>query len=89
MREVTVQEANERLDELLDAAARGDEVMITRGGEPIAQLVPVPAPAATAAEQELRRAEALAFFRRGLKGGVVVDWTRDELYERDRWRPEP
>jgi prevent-host-death family protein len=83
MRTISAREANQQFSRLLEAAASGEEVTITRRGVPVAKLVPVPAAEASAAERERRRAEALAFFERGLEGGVIVDWTRDELYERD------
>ncbi len=40
---VTVEEAQARLPELIDQLAGGEPLTITRGGRPIAQLVPAPA----------------------------------------------
>jgi prevent-host-death family protein len=40
MRRVTVREAREHISELLDAAARGEEIIIERRGQPTARLVP-------------------------------------------------
>ncbi len=37
---VTVDEARDRLPELVDAAARGETITITRGGAPVAKLEP-------------------------------------------------
>jgi prevent-host-death family protein len=45
MTHVDVQEARTRLSQLLAAAARGEEVVIARGGRPVARLVPVDEPA--------------------------------------------
>ena len=42
---VNVQEAKTRLSQLLAAAERGEEVVIARGGRPVARLVPVDEPA--------------------------------------------
>jgi prevent-host-death family protein len=43
MTEIGTFEAKNRLSELLDRAERGEEVIITRRGKPIAKLVPVSA----------------------------------------------
>ena len=45
MAQVEVQEAETRLSQLLAAAERGEEVVIARGGRPVARLVPVDEPA--------------------------------------------
>ena len=37
--QIGIVEANKRLHELFDAAINGDEVIITRWGKPVAQLV--------------------------------------------------
>ena len=42
MTEVGVHEAKSTLSELLRRVAAGEEVTITRSGEPVARLVPVP-----------------------------------------------
>jgi antitoxin (DNA-binding transcriptional repressor) of toxin-antitoxin stability system len=48
---------------------------------PVAKLVPVPREdAAAAAERERRKAEALAFFEKGVDAGEPVPWTREEIY---------
>lgn len=46
MDEVGVHETKTRLSELLRRVAAGEEITITRGGEPVARLVPVDAPTA-------------------------------------------
>lgn len=45
MTHVNVQEAKTRLSQLLAAAERGEDVVIARGGRPVARLVPVEGPA--------------------------------------------
>ena len=81
MRTVSAREANQQFSKLLEAAVGGEEVTITRRGVPVAKLVPVCGVNAES-ERERRKAEALAWFKRGgLKGGVVADWTREELYD--------
>ena len=83
MRTVSAREANQQFSKILEAAVGGEEVTITRRGVPVARLVPVDACEAES-ERERRKAEAIAWLRSGaLKGGVVADWTREELYERD------
>ena len=44
MREVQASEAKVHLLRLLDAVERGETVIITRHGKPIARIVPAPAP---------------------------------------------
>ncbi|AYD04559.1 prevent-host-death family protein [Neorhizobium sp. NCHU2750] len=44
---VDVDEAAERLEELIELAARGDEVLICRSGKPVAELTAIPRPAGT------------------------------------------
>ena len=44
MTHVNVQEAKTRLSQLLQAAERGEEVVIARDGKPVVRLVPVDAP---------------------------------------------
>jgi prevent-host-death family protein len=41
MHEIGAFEAKNKLSELLDRAERGDEIVITRRGRPVAKLVPV------------------------------------------------
>ena len=44
---VTVEQAQNALTELIDRTARGEKVVITRGDQPVAELVPVPVPMET------------------------------------------
>jgi prevent-host-death family protein len=41
--EVTLSEAEKRLSELIDAAARGEDVVISRAETPVAKIVALPA----------------------------------------------
>lgn len=45
MQRVTPEQAREQLLELIDAAVNGEEILITKGGEPAVRLVPVARPA--------------------------------------------
>ncbi|NHC36477.1 type II toxin-antitoxin system Phd/YefM family antitoxin [Scytonema millei] len=42
MRKVNLVEASQHLSELIEAAMRGEEVIITQDGQPVVQLVPIP-----------------------------------------------
>jgi prevent-host-death family protein len=79
---ISAREANQQFSRILETAARGEEVTITRRGVPVAKLIPVVKADAIdeTALREQRKEEAIAFFRKGLKGGVTADWTRDKLY---------
>lgn len=95
MAEVTVRDADEHFTRILKLATeKGEPVVITEHGKPVAKLVPLvkrdsDAEADAAAERERRRQEALEWFRKGgLKGGIVADWTREELYDREADRRE-
>ena len=80
MRNVSAREANQQFSKILEAAAGGEEVTITRRGVPVAKLVPVPRDDAEAAERERRKQEALAFLKKGLPLGPTMPWTREEIY---------
>lgn len=41
--QITLREANQHLNRYIEAAAQGDEVIITRRGKPVAKLVPITA----------------------------------------------
>ena len=92
MSTVTAREANQHFSKILDAAARGEEVTITRRGKPVARLVPVEAARASAdAAEEAARRAALERLARGYPGKSFESWTREELYD-DRierpWQPD-
>lgn len=42
---VTVEEAQDQFEELIDRVLNGEEIVITQGGEPVARLVPAIDPA--------------------------------------------
>lgn len=44
---VDVDEAAERLEELIELALRGDDVLICRAGKPVAELIAIPKPKGT------------------------------------------
>jgi prevent-host-death family protein len=61
MRHVGSYQAKTHLPALLDAVARGEEIVITRRGRPAARLAPVPA---TPAELSTAVADLMAFGER-------------------------
>ena len=80
MRRVSAREANQAFSRLLAQAASGEEIIITRRGEPVARLGPL-----NADRMRDRRTAAvermMARMRRGVHlGGVKV--MRDEMHER-------
>ena len=74
-------EAKTKLSELLDAVERGEEVVITRHGQPIARLCPL-APA----DDRVAKAKKLAADIRALRDSSgLKDTTVEEILE---WRKE-
>lgn len=79
MRAVTAREANQAFSRLLGEAERGESVVITRRGRPVAILSPYGAAAAAAREAAIER--LVAHMREGLPLGNRR-FTRDEMHER-------
>lgn len=76
MKQLAVYEAKTRLSELLDDVERGDEVLITRRGAPVARLVAAaPGPLAARSAQAQQRQRVLSVFERlaELRRGVTLD----------------
>jgi len=75
MLRVGAYEAKTRLSQLIDEAARGEEIIITKHGVPVAALIPVAGPrqkdpqAAIAAIKDFRRGRRLA----GLSMREMID----------------
>jgi prevent-host-death family protein len=83
MTEVGTFEAKNKLSELLDRAERGEEVVITRRGKPIAKLVPAhPVRDVERARQAAQRIRELA---KKMNLGPF-DWEEWKRY-RDEGRP--
>jgi prevent-host-death family protein len=76
-RSISAREANQRFSDILSRAAEGESVVITRRGEPVAQLAPYSGPP--------RRSQAwdrlLATLETGLPLGGET-FSRDDLYDR-------
>lgn len=83
---ISAREANQQFSRILETAANGGVVTITRRGVPVARLVPaIEKPAESDADRvrQQRREEILARLDEGYEGRAFADWTRDELYERE------
>jgi prevent-host-death family protein len=75
---ISAADANRRFSELLRTVAKGDTVIVTSHGKPVAKIVPI-----ESEMQAMDRARSLLFARlRTQKVSNVGRWTRDELYDR-------
>jgi prevent-host-death family protein len=83
--EVGTFEAKNRLSELLDRVERGEQVIITRRGKPVAMLAPVEDSAESLAVERAREA-ARRIRERAAKHGGKFDWDEWKKY-RDEGRP--
>lgn len=80
MKTVSAREANQSFSSLLRRVAEGEEVVITRRGEPVARLIGI---ARDGADAEQRRAakRLMATLRKGRRLGGVMP-SRESLHER-------
>jgi prevent-host-death family protein len=74
---VSAADANRRFSELLRSVKRGDSVLVTSHGTPVARIVPAAEHART---HRAARSTLLARLRRE-RVVTIGRWTRDELYE--------
>lgn len=79
---ISIREANQHLSRYLESVERGDEVVLTRRGKPVAKLVRTGeqaelSPAQIAARERLRSRLDSGYNLGGLKAD------RDEIHERD------
>jgi prevent-host-death family protein len=82
MRTFSARDANHRFSELLAQVERGEEVLITKRGTPVAVLSPYRRPAMTP-ERQAAIARAIELMEKGLGWGVAgPPFTRDEMHER-------
>ena len=80
MRSISAREANQGFSKLLAQVAKGEEVVITRRGKPVARLVPVQDGAA-AKKREAAIKRMIEMMERGFPLGGRR-FTRDEMHER-------
>ena len=80
MKTVSAREANQQFSRLLGRVADGEEIVITRRGQPVATLSPYRGRTMTA-ERKAAVERMLALMERGFPmGGIRA--TRDEMHER-------
>lgn len=80
MKRVSAREANQRFSRLLSQVTAGEEVVITKRGQPVARLVPYVGENASS-ERTAALDHLLAMLRRGFPLGNIRA-TRDEMHER-------
>jgi prevent-host-death family protein len=76
----SVVEAKNQLSELIDRAQKGESVVITRHGTPVAELRPIPTPPRPITHADLEWLAARRVARRGATedAGTLVSRMRDE-----------
>ena len=77
---ITLREANQAFSRCIREVEAGEEITITRNGEPVARLVPVRRERVLTPEQEAARARALERMEKGWHLGGER-FNRDELYD--------
>ena len=82
MKTITAREANHGFSDLLARVERGEEVLITKRGTPVAVISPYRAPAMTP-ERRAAIAHAIELMTKGLASlEERPHFTRDEMHER-------
>jgi prevent-host-death family protein len=82
MKTISAREANHGFSDLLARVERGEEVLITKRGAPVAVISPYRPPAMTA-ERKAAIDHALKLMAKGLPWGEGLRrFTRDEMHER-------
>ena len=78
MLQIGAYEAKTRLSQLIDEAAKGEEIIITKHGVPVAALVPVAGP------RQLDPQAAIAAIKDFRRGRRLVDLSLREMIEDGR-----
>lgn len=78
---ISLREANQHLSRYVESVERGDEVVITRRGVPVARLVPYQPTRGLTAQQAEARARTRERLERGYHLGGERP-SRDDLHER-------
>ena len=79
---ITLREANQAFSRIIREIEAGEEITITRNGEPVARLVPVRRERVLTPEQQAARTRARARMEEGWDLGVDHPLDRDSLHER-------
>ena len=84
MKMLSVEEAKDQLGALIEAAKRGEEIVLTENGTPVVRISATETAAEVVSDAE-RRKEAGRRLLKMLERGYDLggrDWTRDDLHER-------
>ena len=79
--QVSLRDANQHLSRYVEAVERGEEIIITRRGKPVAKIVRVVTGQRLTAAQKAIRSRMLARMRKGYRLGGRVP-SREQLHER-------
>ncbi|CAO3414034.1 type II toxin-antitoxin system Phd/YefM family antitoxin [Azospirillum endophyticum] len=84
MKMLSVEEAKDQLGALIEAAKRGEEIVLTENGTPVARLSAMEMSSDAPADLERRREAGQRLLRMLRKGYDLGgrDWTRDDLHNR-------
>ncbi len=81
LRQIPIREVNQHLSRYIKSAERGDDIIITKRGRPVARLSAIRDGRTLSETQEAALARSLARMQRGYDlGGCSLD--RDALHER-------
>jgi prevent-host-death family protein len=79
--QVSIRDANQHLSRYVEAVERGEEIIITRRGKPVAKIVRIANGQRLTAPQNAIRERMLARMRKGYRLGGRVP-SREQLHER-------
>jgi prevent-host-death family protein len=79
---ITLREANQALSRCVREVEAGEEITITRRGQPVARIVPVRHKRVLTREQEKALDQALKIMEEGWDLGIEHPLDRDALHER-------
>ncbi len=76
----SVAEAKNKLPELIDRALKGEGIVITRHGHPVAELRPIPAPERRITDEDIAWLDAhrVGSHPAAIEAGTLVSTMRDE-----------
>lgn len=81
MQQISLREINQHLSRYIESVEKGEEVIITRRGQPIARILPIPKIRRLSQEQQHAWHRLLKHMKQGIKlGGQKFD--RDAAHER-------
>ncbi len=80
----SVAEAEDKLPELIDRALKGEEIVIARDGQPVAELKPIPAPGRRITDADIEWLDKHRVGERpaDIDAGTLVSTLRDEEWDR-------